>query len=135
MGNPYNSFLRSIEEPIVVYVGGMEFAAPGVVSAYFRNLGLNAKLVFSVPTDIAARSATENLPFGTPLITSGLNEISVKHSVKNSALAIAKIVAYGGNKEVERGLDAWFAKNREGKLMHELTTNAKGQIESYHQVQ
>lgn len=134
MGDLYESFLRGIDERIVVYIGGMEFAAPGVVSAFFRNLDQHAQLVFSVPTDKAARSATENLPLGTPLITSGLNEINVSHGIKNSALAIAKIVAYGGKANVSLGLKSWFAKNKESKAMQKLITNSKGQIESHHQV-
>jgi len=44
-------------------------------------------------------------------------------------------VAYGGKKEVLSGLKAWFAKNKEGTPLQKIETNAKGQIESYHQVQ
>src|SRR4030042_5369496 len=114
-GPDFEAFLASVKESIIVYLGGMEFAAPGIAESINRNAGRIDKLIFAVPTDKAARSAIENLPMGTGVATSGLNEISLKHSLANSALFIAKLAGMLGNNDILAGLKKWHAVFREKK--------------------
>lgn len=87
----FNGFIADIEESIIVFIGGMSLAAPGLIESFLRNTEVFNRIVFAIPTDNAARSAIEDLPMGTAIITSGLNEVSLTHSLSNSALAIAKL--------------------------------------------
>lgn len=119
-GHNFGSFILNIPEKIICYLGGMEFAAPGLASALLRNAKNFGKIVISFPTDIAARSASENLPIGTPLLTCGLNEVSLKHSLTNGALAVAQLVAFN-NDEVKLKLGTWYGeKAKEKKLIEEV---------------
>lgn len=111
IGGEFEKFVVGIQEKIIVMLGGMELAAPGIIESLLRNAEKFDSIVFGVPTDKAARSAIENLPQGTAIITSGLNEISLKHSIINSALAVAKLVAMLGDESVKEGLKAWYRKN------------------------
>lgn len=112
IGGEFEQTIFGISEEIIVMLGGMELAAPGIIESLLRNAENFDSIVFGIPTDRAARSAIENLPKGTAIITSGLNEISVTHSIINSALAVAKLVGMLGKKgAVEDGLRAWYKKN------------------------
>jgi len=87
----FEAFVKSIPERLIVFIGGMSLAAPGIIETINKVSGYSDKIVFAVPTDKAARSAIEDLPMGTALLTSGLNTISLKHSLVNSAIAVAKL--------------------------------------------
>ncbi len=116
-GAEYLEYVKNAaKEKIVIFIGGMSLVAPGIISAMLRNLGRHNVSVFAVPTDEAARSAIEDLPVGTPVITSGLNTVSARHSIKNSALAVAKMVfAITEDPEIGRGLEKWFRDTRNTK--------------------
>jgi phosphoribosylcarboxyaminoimidazole (NCAIR) mutase len=85
--------VRGIEEDIIVFLGGMSLAAPGIIRSILTTSGIFDKVVFGIPTDASARSAIEDLPEGTPVQTCGLNTVSVTHSIKNSGLAIVHMIA------------------------------------------
>lgn len=87
----FEKFIKEIREKIIVFIGGMSLAAPGIIEAINKVNNQSDKIVFAVPTDQAARSAIEDVPKGTALLTSGLNTISLKHSLFNSAVAVAKL--------------------------------------------
>ncbi|MCK4554705.1 hypothetical protein KAU19_07155 [Candidatus Parcubacteria bacterium] len=120
-GKGFEAFIAEIPENYIAYLGGMEFSAPGLASGLYRNFNLSGKIVISMPTDKAARSATENLPMGTPLLTCGLNEISLKHGLTNGALAIAHLIAIN-NLGVKIMLGEWYKeKAKDKKLIPEVT--------------
>lgn len=128
-GDDLLEFLASIGAPIIAYLGGMEFAAPGVAESINRNVGHLGQLVFAIPTDKAARSAIENLPMGVGIATSGLNEISLRHSLVNSALTIAKLAAMLGNQNVLAHLARWYIDFRKSKpLVVNVALTEKGFI-------
>lgn len=104
----FKAFVRSINAKIVVFMGGMEFAAGGILESFLVAMAQLEVIVFVIPLDSAARSACENLPAGTALITSGLNEISVRHSIVNSALAVARLLSVMGNEKIRRGLVKYY---------------------------
>ena len=127
-GEDFEKFVKKIEERIIVFIGGMSLAAPGIIESILRNTIKYDHIVFGVPTDKAARSAIEDLPLGTAIITSGLNEISIKHSIVNSALAVAKLAAMLGNNEVFSGLADWYSKTNEKKPIIPSVKLANGLI-------
>lgn len=116
-GGYYQEYVKAVSDiKIIVFIGGMSLVAPGIISAMLRNMNCYDILVFAVPTDEAARSAIEDLPVGTPVITSGLNTVSSSHSIKNSALAVAKLaLTITGDDEIRQGLEKWFHKTRSKK--------------------
>ncbi len=114
-GGRFEKFTKDIKEKIIVFIGGMSLAAPGLIESILRNTNNHDYIVFGVPTDKPARSAIEDLPMGTAIITSGLNETSLEHSLTNSALAIAKLAAILGNKEVFEGLAYWHKEIKDEK--------------------
>lgn len=125
----YNEYLLSIEEDIIVFIGGMSLVAPGFISALYRNKLMFEKNVIGIPTDKAARSACEDLPVGTPLLTPGLNTTSVKHSIINGALATAKLVLLvTKSSDVRQGLTDWFGEMRKEKSIEHIALNDKGLI-------
>jgi phosphoribosylcarboxyaminoimidazole (NCAIR) mutase len=90
-GDGFEKFIKGIAERIIVFIGGMSLAAPGIIETINKVNGCCEKIVFAVPTDQAARSAIEDVPKGTALLTSGLNTVSLNHSLFNSAVAVAKL--------------------------------------------
>ena len=90
-GAEFTGKILAMKEPIIAFMGGLSLAAPGEISGILVNNIRPEQIVFGIPTDRAARSAIENLPAGTVVLTSGLNEISPRHGFINSALAIARI--------------------------------------------
>jgi phosphoribosylcarboxyaminoimidazole (NCAIR) mutase len=118
-GDGFEPMVASFKESLIVYVGGMDLAAPAIVGALNNNAGRLNKIIFAVPTDTAARSAIENRPMGNPIMTCGLNEISLKHSVTNSALAIARLAGMLGDQDILDRLKEWHKKFRSGKPMKE----------------
>lgn len=110
-------FIESIDEEIIVFIGGMSLAAPGIIRSWLVGIRRYNRIVFGIPLDEAARSAIEDLPLGCPVITCGLNTVSVSHSITNSALAIAHLVktAVGGVSD----LDKWYVGNKLKKPLKE----------------
>jgi len=110
----FDDFIRDMDEMdegIIIFLGGMNLAAPGVIRSIFTAASVMGKTVFAIPTDIAARSAIEDLPEGVSVITSGLNTINVKHGIKNSALAIAHmIVTFNRDSPIRKKLLEWYDK-------------------------
>ena len=128
-GDGFEDTVKLFKEQLIVYVGGMDLAAPAIVGALNNNTGRFNKIVFAVPTDTAARSAIENRPEGNPIMTCGLNEISLKHSLINSALAIAKLAGMLGDREILDRLEERHKKFRAKKPMRaEVPLDEKGLI-------
>ena len=122
-GDDFNAFVyKKCKERIVVFIGGMELAAPGLIASLLRNINEFYTTVFGIPTDAAARSAIENLPAGTAIITSGLNEISLTHSLTNSALSIAQLaINFSGCPELYENLKQWYINaTKEKPLVEEV---------------
>jgi len=89
-GGEFKKFIDGIDERIVVFLGGMSLVAPGLIQMLMQKADKN-KVIFAIPTDKAALSAIQDLPKGTPVMTCGLNQVSLEHSLINSALAIANL--------------------------------------------
>jgi hypothetical protein len=105
----------------------MSLAAPGIIRSWLISLNRHDRIVFGIPLDAAARSAIEDLPLGCPVITCGLNTVSVSHSIVNSALAIAHIIAATGWDSGR--VTQWYAENKSKKqLKHEIELDEKGLI-------
>jgi len=111
----FEKFILWLEADIIVFIGGMSLAAPGFIRAILVAAKRFARLVFAIPLDAAARSAIEDLPAGTPVITCGLNTVSVSHSITNSALAVGHIYALLGSEGAITGLGRWYANQRKEK--------------------
>ena len=111
IGGDFEKFILGLQEKIIVMLGGMELAAPGIIESILRNAEKFDSIVFGIPTDKAARSAIENLPRGTSIITSGLNETSVNHSIINSALSVARLAAMLGEVRAMEGLRKYYISN------------------------
>ncbi len=91
-GDGFAEFVKSLKEEIIVFLGGMSFQAPDIAKSILKNSGKFLPVI-GIPTDEAARSAIEDLPKGTGILTTGLNQISLSHSLENAALTIAELVA------------------------------------------
>ncbi len=128
-GLDLHEYSVGIIEKIVMFIGGLELAAPGLLEATVRNTGRMDLLVFGVPLDKAARSALENLPPGTFVYTNGFNEIDVTHSLKNSALAVAKLAGVLGRSEILENLKKWYEESKKGKgIERNIELNNNGMI-------
>lgn len=114
-GSDFNVAVDSVAENIIVYLGGMDLAAPAVFAAILNNTGQFGKFVFAVPTDQAARSAIENRPMGNPIMTCGLNDTSLRHSLVNSALAVAKLAGMLYDNNILEKLKEWHRDFRREK--------------------
>lgn len=111
----FAKFILSNDEKLIVFLGGMSLAAPGLIETILKKAD-KCIMVFAIPTDKAAQSAIEDLPKGTAIITSGLNQVSLLHSLVNSALATAKLVGMFTNKQkIFNGLKEWYEENLEKK--------------------
>jgi len=91
-GDDFNEFVKSIPEDIIVFLGGMSLHAPAIIKSILFNANIFT-LVVGVPTDKSARDAIEVLPEGAGILTTGLNTISLTHSLKNAAYSIAPLIA------------------------------------------
>lgn len=119
----FQKLVDKISEDIIVMMGGMELAAPGIIESILRNARRFNRIVFGIPLDKAARSAIENLPKGTAIITSGLNEISVSHGIINSALSVAKLAWLLSDDHgfFPDGLNHWYSEMaKENPLVSEV---------------
>jgi len=124
----FEDFVDNIKERLIVFIGGMELAAPGIIAARNRNNKTLHKLVIGIPTDKAARSAIENLPLGTAVLTPGLNETSVTHSIQNGALGVAQLAGMFSKPKILRNLEQWYEKTKSTKPLEEIKLNEKGLI-------
>jgi phosphoribosylcarboxyaminoimidazole (NCAIR) mutase len=93
IGGDFEEFVKSINERVILAIGGMTFAAPGIMSSLLRNGNKHGHIIIAAPLDEAARSAIEDLPKGTVVLTCGLNQVSVSHSLENAALAAVQLNA------------------------------------------
>lgn len=93
IGGDFEQFVKGINERVILAIGGMTFAAPGIMSSLLRNGNKLGHVVIAAPLDEAARSAIEDLPKGTVVLTCGLNQVSVSHSLENAALAAVQLNA------------------------------------------
>ncbi len=123
-GGDFTGFIKKINEKIIVFLGGMELAAPGLVEVVLKKADAWDKIVFAVPLDKAARSAVENLPKGTSIITGGLNEISLSHSLVNSALAVARLAyIWSYDEALLANLKKWYREQlEENPLIEDLNS-------------
>lgn len=112
IGGPFERQVLAIDTPLIVMIGGLELAAPGIISSILRNAERNDQVVIGVPLDKAARSAIENLPMGTPVFTFGLNEISLRHSLVNAALGSAQLAGMLGRKAILAKLNELYRIDR-----------------------
>jgi phosphoribosylcarboxyaminoimidazole (NCAIR) mutase len=115
-GTAYNEFIHRIHERIIVFIGGMSLAAPAIIHATLKNSDIWDKLVWAIPTDEKALSAIQDLPMGTWILTTGLNTVSLSHSLKNNALAVAHLVGnmLTGREEILENLGKWHSDTRAG---------------------
>ena len=126
IGGEMEAFLERIPEWLVFLMGGMEFALPGIMESIDRNAKRFGRIILAVPLDQAARSAIENLPIGTAILTCGLNEKSVRHSIVNSALMAAKLLGLS-NPRIQQGLQQWYDDFNAGKpLVEEVSFTTEG---------
>jgi len=108
-GSKFDEFVLNLESPIIAMHGGMAYAAAGDVASLLRNLGRFGQIVVAIPGDIPARSAIEELPAGTALLTSGLNTISLKATLQNAALAIGQLAfMLSRNNEIRKKLEQFY---------------------------
>lgn len=121
-------FVLSLKEQIIVFIGGMSLAAPGIIRSIYTANKVMTKIVFGIPLDVAARSAIEDLPAGTPVSTCGLNTAGFRHSLVNSALNIGHIVAVAGNELVSKQLSAWYGEQQKEKPLIESVELVHGLI-------
>jgi phosphoribosylcarboxyaminoimidazole (NCAIR) mutase len=129
IGKEFETFITGIQEKIILCVGGMEFALPGILESIDRNAKMFNQIVLAVPTDKAARSAIENLPVGTAIITCGLNEICLNHGLQNSALMAGKLAGMLGNDNAFKCLALWYEKAAKKKpLVPKVELDHKGLI-------
>lgn len=113
-GKEFEDHVRNFPEDIIVVIGGMSLAAPGLMSALDRNAKRTRRIIIGIPLDKAAQSAIEDLPSGTPVLTCGYNRSNVDASITNAALAIANIISRQ-NIAVQLKLENWYKKMREKK--------------------
>lgn len=115
-GGDFAKFILNIQEKLIVFMGGMSLAAPGLIEVLNKKAKKYDTIVFGIPTDKAAMSAIQDLPKGTAIITSGLNQVSLTHSLINSALATSRLAGMISNdldtkKRIATGQRKWYQKN------------------------
>lgn len=113
-GDGLEEFILGIKEELIVYVGGMQFAAPGIAETINKIHGMAHKIILVVPTDKVAMHANQDLPFGTVVFLSGFNSIDPEAGYKNCALAIAKLIAWK-YPEYRPALQSYLDEKRETK--------------------
>jgi len=127
-GEAFQDHVESFPERIIIGIGGMSFAAAGLMAALFRNMSAFGRIVIAVPLDKAAQSAIEDLPPGTFVLTCGYNRSNVEASITNAALAVANIVA-GFDMKVKEKLVRWCDETRQKKkAVPEIVLNKEGLI-------
>jgi len=86
--------VKNAEENVMVAIGGMQFNLPSIVETINKVNWETHKLVLAIPTDKIAKHANEDFPFGTVVFMAGFNSIDPEAGYKNSALGIAKLLAF-----------------------------------------
>lgn len=97
-GGEFKSFIDEIDERIIVFLGGMSLAAPGLIQVLMQKAGRN-KIIYAIPTDKAAVSAVNDLPKGTAIIPGIFNQVSLTHGLINNALNIANLYCVLNNSD------------------------------------
>jgi len=126
-GGGFEKFILGLEEDLIVYVGGMQFAAPGIAETINKINLSSHKLILAVPTDRIARHACEDFPLGTVVFIAGYNSIIPEHGYQNSALAVAKMLAWR-YPELRPKVQAYFNQMRQEKPLIEEILLANGLI-------
>ncbi len=126
-GDGFEEFIRELKEDLIVYVGGMQFAAPGIVETINKVSGQPYKIVLAVPTDKIAQHACEDFPKGTAVFTAGFNSVVLECGIKNSALGVAKLYAWR-YPEFQPALHWFFKEMRTGKALVEEVELVAGLI-------
>ncbi len=93
-GDGLEEFIREIKEELIVYIGGMQFAAPGIAETINKVSGQSYKIILAIPLDKVAKHACEDFPAGTAVFTAGFNSLDLKAGLINNALGIAKLYAW-----------------------------------------
>jgi phosphoribosylcarboxyaminoimidazole (NCAIR) mutase len=127
-GEEFTKFVSDIDENLIVIMGGMSLAAPGIAESTIRNLEDFEKLVVGIPLDKAAMSAIEDLPPGIPVFTCGFNEKDVTASITNAALAVARIIGRDDYKVRQKIADYYRAKRNEKEIVEEIELDDNGLI-------
>ena len=129
-GGDFEEFIKGIEEKLIVFIGGMSLAAPGLIETVNKKASRWNCFIFGVPTDKAARSAIEDLPKGTAIITCGLNTVSLKHGLINSALVTAKLAAtLNENLAALAKITTWYYQNlKDNPLVSAIKLDENGLI-------
>ncbi len=131
IGGEFEELAKRIEERVILMIGGMSFAAPGIMSSLLRNGGKLGHVIIAIPLDEAARSAIEDLPKGTVVLTCGLNQTSISHSIENATLAAVQLNAIFRLLENEPRPMTAFAAYLDGsskKLIDEVELDSNGDI-------
>lgn len=126
-GDGFVEFIRDLEEDLIAYLGGMQFAAPGIAETINKVSRQSYKIVLVVPTDKIARRACEDFPQGTVVFTAGYNSVIPEHGLKNSALGIAKLYAWR-YPEFRPFLQAYFDNMRASKPLVKIVELFNGLI-------
>lgn len=114
-GAGFDRLVSTIQEKVIAFLGGMSLQAPAIIESMEKNQG-EFKLVIGIPTDEAALSAIMDLPKGTGILTTGLNRISLSHSLENAALTIAKNLALiYGDLEIQKKILDYHREKRDGE--------------------
>lgn len=92
--NGLEKFIKKIEEDVIAVIGGLQFNLPSIVETINKVNGMVYKIVLAIPTDKVAKKANDDFPAGTVVFRAGFNSIIPKAGYENSALAIAKLVAF-----------------------------------------
>ena len=85
------------------------------------------KIVLVVPTDKIALHANLDFPYGTAVFIAGYNSIVPKHGYMNSALGIAKLLAWK-HPEFRSKVQEIFEQTREEKPLVKSTKIVDGKI-------
>lgn len=126
--NALEDFVFSVEEDIIACIGGMQFNLPGIVDTLNKVNGLAYKIVVAIATDKVAKHANEDFPFGVVVFTAGYNSLKPEVGCRNSALSIAKLLAYK-YPQLRKELQSYFNNFRSDKpLLEEVKLSDDGFI-------
>ncbi|MDO8592458.1 MAG: hypothetical protein Q7R92_01625 [bacterium] len=117
-GDGLENFIRGLKEDFIAYIGGMQFAAPGIAETVNKVGWQSHKIILAVPTDKIAKHACEDMPEGTVIFMAGFNSIKLEHGLINSALGIAKLYAWK-YPDFRKDLSLYFYNMRNRKLLVE----------------
>lgn len=127
-GDGFEEFIRELEEDLIAYIGGMQFAAPGIAETINKVSKQSYKIILAIALDKIAQRACEDFPLGTVVFTAGFNSIDLKTGLQNSALGIANLYAWRYPDFRQKLRDYYYALRVEKVLAGELQLDKKGLI-------